>query len=78
MTKVLSIDRRGTLTLPTELRRRLGLNTGGKVVAEETDEGILLHADASVPVEIYSDARLAEFHRNNEQALAGHPFKKKK
>lgn len=78
MTKVLSIDGRGTLTLPKELRERLGLKAGGKVVAEETDDGILLHADATIPVEIYSDARLAEFNRNNEQALAGHRFKKKK
>lgn len=39
------------------------------MVAEETEKGILLHATAAPPVEIYSDARLAEFNRNNEEAL---------
>ncbi|MEO5804434.1 MAG: hypothetical protein ABIR24_12985, partial [Verrucomicrobiota bacterium] len=29
-------------------------------------------------VEIYSEARLSEFDRNNEQALANYPLKKKK
>ena len=29
-------------------------------------------------VEIYSEARMSEFDRNNEQALANYPLKKKK
>ncbi len=75
MTKVISINDRGTLTLPKELRQRLGVKNGGQVVAEETDNGILLRVGVTFPIEIYSDARLAEFHRNNEEAL---PRSKKK
>ena len=78
MTKVISINQRGTLTLPKDLRQRLGVRHGGQVVAEETDNGILLRAGATFPVEIYSDTRLAEFNRNNEDALARYPIKKKK
>jgi bifunctional DNA-binding transcriptional regulator/antitoxin component of YhaV-PrlF toxin-antitoxin module len=76
MTKVININGRGTLTLPKELRRRIGLQSSGQVVAEETPDGILIRAGVTFPVEIYSDKRLAEFNRNNEAALAGYRFKK--
>ena len=69
MIKVININDRGTPTLPKELRRRLGVNGNSQIVAEETDEGILLRAGATFPVEIYSEKRLAEFDRHNEQAL---------
>jgi hypothetical protein len=37
----------------------------------------LLRAGITLPVELYSDKRLAEFDRNNEQALARYRLKKK-
>jgi bifunctional DNA-binding transcriptional regulator/antitoxin component of YhaV-PrlF toxin-antitoxin module len=77
MTKVININDRGTLTLPKELRRRLGVNVNGQVVAEETDEGILLRAGVTFPIEIYSEKRLAEFDRHNEQALTRFRLKRK-
>jgi len=76
MTKVINVNERGTLTLPKELRQLIGLKGGGQVVAEETSDGILLRAGATFPVEIYTDKRVAEFNRNNEQALTGFRFKK--
>ena len=76
MTKVININGRGTVTLPKELRQRAGIKTGGQIVAQATDEGILLRADATVPVEVYSGKRLAEFARNNEAALTGYRLKK--
>ena len=76
MTKVININGRGTLTLPKELRQRIGVTGEGQVVAEETPEGILIRAGATFPVEIYTDKRVAEFTRSNEQALAGFRFKK--
>ena len=77
MTKVVNINDRGTLTLPKEMRRRLGVNGNAQVVAEETDEGVLLRAGITFPVEVYSDKRLAEFRRNNEEALTRYRFKRK-
>jgi len=77
MTKVININDRGTLTLPKELRRRLGVNGNSQVVAEETDEGVLLRAGATFPIEIYSEKRLAEFDRHNEQALTRFRLKRK-
>ncbi|MGB8368045.1 MAG: AbrB/MazE/SpoVT family DNA-binding domain-containing protein [Verrucomicrobiia bacterium] len=77
MTKVININDRGTLTLPKELRRRLGVNGNSQVVAEETEEGILLRAGVTFPIEIYSEKRLAEFDRHNEQALTRFRLKRK-
>jgi bifunctional DNA-binding transcriptional regulator/antitoxin component of YhaV-PrlF toxin-antitoxin module len=77
MTKVININDRGTLTLPKELRRRLGVNGNGQVVAEETEEGILLRAGVTFPIEIYSDKRLAEFDRHNERALTRFRLKRR-
>jgi bifunctional DNA-binding transcriptional regulator/antitoxin component of YhaV-PrlF toxin-antitoxin module len=77
MTKVININGRGTLTLPKEMRLRLGVGANAQVVAEETDDGILLRAGVTFPVEIYSGKRVAEFRRNNEDALAGYRLKKK-
>jgi len=78
MTKVLTINERGTLTLPKDMRQRLGLAEAGQVVAEETAQGILIRPGVTVPIEIYSDERLAQFDRTNEQALRRYRFKKKK
>ena len=77
MTKVININDRGTLTLPKELRRRLGVNGNGQVVAEETEEGILLRAGVTFPIEIYSEKRLAEFDCHNEQALTRFRLRRK-
>lgn len=76
MTKVISMNERGTLTLPKEFRQKFGLKAGGQIVIEETDEGILLRAGFTSPVEMYSSTRLAEFERNNEEALAGFNLKR--
>ena len=77
MTKVININDRGTLTLPKEMRQRLGVSRNAQVVAEETDDGILLRAGVTFPVEVYSEKRLAEFRRNNEELLINYRFKKK-
>ena len=77
MTKVININERGTLTLPKEMRLRLGVNASAQVVAEETDDGILLRPGVTFPVEMYSDKRVAEFRQHNEDALKGYRLKKK-
>jgi bifunctional DNA-binding transcriptional regulator/antitoxin component of YhaV-PrlF toxin-antitoxin module len=61
MTKVISINGRGTLTLPKELRQRIGLAGGGQVSPRKRRRGILIRAGATFPVELYTDKRVAEF-----------------
>ena len=78
MTKVVKINDRGTLTLPKDLRDRLGLKGSGQLVVIETPDGLLLRPGAAFPIEIYSEERLAEFERANEKALAGYRLKLRK
>jgi AbrB family looped-hinge helix DNA binding protein len=77
MTATIQISSRGTMTLPKPLRRTLGVDKGGIVMAEVTEEGIVLHPAAAFPIEMYSDARIDEFDAE-EAALAHHLGNKSK
>ena len=78
MNKWISIDRRGTLTLPKPMRRRLALpEDGGILIAQETAEGILLRAGKVVPAELYTDEEVAEYRRADEELRAILPKLKK-
>jgi AbrB family looped-hinge helix DNA binding protein len=59
------VGRHGTVVLPAKLRRRLGIEEGSFVVAEEREDGILIRPATVLPVEIYSSERRAEFLLNN-------------
>jgi AbrB family looped-hinge helix DNA binding protein len=59
------VGRRGTVVLPAKLRRRLGIEEGSFVVAEEREDGILIRPAAVIPVEIYTAEHRAEFLLNN-------------
>jgi AbrB family looped-hinge helix DNA binding protein len=59
------VGRRGTVVLPARLRRRLGIEEGSFIVAEERENGILIRPAKIVPVEIYTPQRRAEFLLNN-------------
>lgn len=61
MNATIQINKRGTLTLPKALRRTLGVDRGGMVVAETAEQGILLRPNVTFPIEIYTDERIAEF-----------------
>jgi bifunctional DNA-binding transcriptional regulator/antitoxin component of YhaV-PrlF toxin-antitoxin module len=57
----IQINKRGTLTLPKEYRKMLGLEQGGVVMAESTEKGLLLKPALAFPIELYSESRVAEF-----------------
>jgi len=59
------VGRRGTVVLPAKLRRRLGIEEGSFVVAEERENGILIRPAKVVPIEVYTPKRRAEFLLNN-------------
>ena len=62
---MVSRGKRGTFVIPAKLRRRFGLTEGATVIAEETDEGILIRPAVTVPIESYSPERRAEFLLSN-------------
>jgi len=61
MKATLTVTSRGVLTLPAKLRAALGLKADDQLIAETTPEGLLLRPAVTLPVEIYSDKRVAEF-----------------
>ena len=68
MSKLVNIDRRGTLTLPKPMRQRLALpEDGGILIVEETAEGILLRAGKVVPAVLYTEEEVAEYRRADEE-----------
>lgn len=61
MKERITITDRGVVTIPVLLRRAFGLTGGTELIAEDTSEGILLRPVMSVPIEFYSEERIAEF-----------------
>lgn len=55
------IGKRGVVVIPARLRRRFGLEEGSLVIAEETEDGILIRPAVALPVESYTQERKAEF-----------------
>ena len=61
MTATIQMNQRGSMTLPKELRRVLGMEKGGVVMAETAEGGILLRPAVAYPIELYTEERVAEF-----------------
>jgi len=61
MKATLTVTSRGVVTLPAKLRAALGLKPDDHLIAETTPEGLLLRPAVTLPVEVYSDKRIAEF-----------------
>ena len=61
MKTTLTLSNRGVVTLPSKLRRALGLKADDQLIAEMTPEGLLLRPAVTLPVEIYSEKRIREF-----------------
>ena len=61
MKATLTVTRRGVVTLSVKLRRALGIEADDRLIAETTPDGLLLRPTMTLPVEIYSDARVREF-----------------
>jgi AbrB family looped-hinge helix DNA binding protein len=65
MELLITVNQRGALTLPKEIRDRAGIPNGGPVRVQMTRDGVLLTPVVALPVEIYSPERIAEFRLNN-------------
>ncbi len=59
------IGRRGTIVIPAPIRRSYGFEEGSMVIIEARSEGVLLRPVVTLPVEIYTPERKAEFLLNN-------------
>lgn len=65
------LGKKGQLSLPAGVLRRLGLQGSATLLVEETGDGaVVLRPAAVVPVEIYSDARVRDFEEANRASAA--------
>jgi antitoxin PrlF len=61
---VAQLSQRGTITLPADVRRTLGLEEGDVLTVQLSGRSIVLTPAVLTPVELYTDERIAEFERN--------------
>ena len=79
MTKIVSVNQRGSLTLPKDVRDRLGIAKGGQVILDVNDGGaVTLRPGAVFPVEIYSEERVRQFDAMNNGPLKGRKLRFRK
>ncbi len=55
------VGKRGTVVIPSSLRRKYGLEEGSLVIVEGRAEGVLLRPMVTFPLEVYTPERKAEF-----------------
>ena len=81
MTYTLPVSKRGTLTLPPELRRRLKLDQVASplVIVEERDGGLFLQSAVAMPIRDIPKATIRQWVLNDEaDAKALKAFRRKK
>lgn len=63
---IVKLGKKGRLSLPAGVLRKLGLEGAAKLIVEATDDGaVVLRPAAVYPIELYSDARLKKFEQSN-------------
>jgi len=67
MDEIGTVNEKGVITLPRAMREKIGLLKGGSVQIRVSAEGILLVPVAIFPVEIYTEQRIADFNREEEE-----------
>ena len=75
MKATVTLTNRGLITLPAKLRKAMGLKADDQLIAETTSEGLLLRPAVTLPIELYSPARIREF--DAEEASLAALLKKK-
>ena len=54
------VGERGQITIPKDIRKRLGIEPKAPVAMEITPEGLLIHPTVTVPVRSFSDEFVKE------------------
>jgi antitoxin PrlF len=57
----LTVSSRGQITLPAQIRKRMGIASGGVVILEEREGEVSLRPAAVLEIETYSDADIARW-----------------
>lgn len=64
--EIVKLGKKGQVSIPRSVLRRLGLGEQTLLLVDTTPEGsIILRPAAAYPLEVYSDARIREFARED-------------
>jgi len=67
--ETVKLGKKGQISIPKAILERLGLEAETLLLVETTPDGSILLRPAGVyPVEVYSDARIREFHHEDEMS----------
>jgi len=69
MQERLTMGLRGVITIPAKLREAYGLKPNDELLIEASEQGFFLRPSLSVPLEMYTEERIAEF-SGDEEALS--------
>ena len=65
---IVKLGKKGQLSLPAAVLRKLGLQGAATLLVDATADGAVILRPAGVyPIELYTDARIAEFDRANQR-----------
>jgi AbrB family looped-hinge helix DNA binding protein len=65
---IVKLGKKGQLSPPAAVLRKLGLQGAGTLLVETTDDGaVILRPAAVYPIELYTDARVKEFDAANRR-----------
>lgn len=76
MQTTVSVSGRGLIAIPAAMREAAGINLKDHLVAEITPDGILLRPAVTLPLEIYTPERVAEFDAAEEELAAWYAQRK--
>lgn len=62
------VSGRGQITLPSSMRKRLGIKAGGVLVVEDRKGELVLRPAAVVELETYTDKEIARWEREDRLA----------
>ena len=65
MQERVTLSPRGVITIPTRMRDAFGLKPNDQLIIEDTPQGLLLRPAVSLPIELYTEQRIAEFTRDD-------------
>jgi len=71
MRQNLLVSKRGQVTLPASVRKRMGIQSGGVLTLEEKDNEVVLRPAAVVEIETYSDEEIARWDKEDRLEPAG-------
>ena len=70
MQALLTLDRRGGISLPPKLHSALGLKANDQLIAEMTPDGLLFFFNDTATTEIYTEERIREFEEGEAELAA--------